>query len=203
MTIAQTPSELRVFDQDQYLLKLQFFSFPHRKARIYDPQGNMIAYCKMRGFRLRESLTVYADETESKALMNISTNQIIDFSANYQITDAQSHEPVGSLARKGFSSLVRDSWKILDTQGQQIGEIKEDSTALAILRRFIEVASFFLPQKYHVSIEGLHLGTLKQHFNPFMLKLSIDYSADDQMVLDRRLGLAIAFVMCLIEGRQD
>ena len=43
----------------------------------------------------------------------------------------------------------------------------------------------------------------KQNFNPFVLKIKLDYSMDRNRLLDRRLGIAGAVLLCAIEGRQS
>ncbi len=47
---------------------------------------------------------------------------MLDFSASYQVTDSTTGEVIGSLRRKGWSSLFRDSWEILDAAGVVRGE---------------------------------------------------------------------------------
>ena len=96
-----------------------------------------------------------------------------------------------------------DEWIILDPNDNQIGVIREDSTWLALLRRTIELASMLFPQKYHVEVGGQMVATMKQNFNPFVMKIDVDFSPDDQARLDRRLGLAAAILMCAIEGKQN
>lgn len=42
-----------------------------------------------------------------------------------------------------------------------------------------------------------------QNFNPFTLRYELDFSADVMGKLDRRLGIAMAVLLCAIEGRQN
>jgi hypothetical protein len=44
----------------------------------------------------------------------------------------------------------------------------------ALVRRFVDWASLFLPLKFHVDIGGVPVCTFKQNFNPFVKKLMID-----------------------------
>ena len=73
----------------------------------------------------------------------------------------------------------------------------------ALVRRFIENASFFLPQKYHATIGGELVANYRQKFNPIILKLVVDFSPDQESRFDRRLGLAAAVLLNVVEGRQD
>ena len=80
----------------------------------------------------------------------------------------------------------------------------EDSTALALVRRFIEGISMFLPQKFHADLAGAGpVATFQQNFNPFVRKLRIDFSPDVGWRFDRRMGLAAAILLSAIEGRQQ
>ncbi len=42
----------------------------------------------------------------------------------------------------------------------------------------------------------------KQTYNPLLMKIQADFSADTQGLLDRRMGLAAAIMLCAIEGKQ-
>jgi hypothetical protein len=50
---------------------------------------------------------------------------VIDWSAAYDIIDPLAKQKVGAMRRKGWSSLVRDEWIILNAHDQQIGTVKE------------------------------------------------------------------------------
>ena len=73
---------------------------------------------------------------------------------------------------------------------------------MALIRRFIPFANL-IPQEYHGDIRGTPVCTFKQNFNPFVMKISLDFSADVNRLLDRRLGLAAAVLLCAIEGKQS
>jgi hypothetical protein len=44
---------------------------------------------------------------------------------------------------------------------------------------------------------------MKQKFNPFVMKINLDYSMDVNGLLDRRLGIAEAILLCAMEGKQS
>jgi hypothetical protein len=44
--------------------------------------------------------------------------------------------------------------------------------------------------------------TFQQNFNPFVRKLTVDFTGDTQGRLDKRLGLAAGILLAAIEGRQ-
>jgi hypothetical protein len=97
--------------------------------------------------------------------------------------------------------MIRDEWMVFDAAERQIATVREDSQMLALVRRFIEAASLFLPQKYHAEINGQIVAMYRQNFNPFVRKLAVDLT-DPQCLLDRRLALATGILLAAIEGRQ-
>lgn len=192
------------FNQSNYKVCKQIFKLFGGTFRIFDSTGNLAFYTEMKAFKLKEDLTVYTSEDKSIPLLNIKARSIIDFSATYDVVDQTTQEKVGALRRKGLKSLFRDEWIILDSLDQEIGYIKEDNHLLAFLRRLMsEFLPNLIPQSFHGEMRGFPVCAFKQNFNPFVLKLDLDFTPDVNNMLDRRLGIAAAVVMCAIEGKQQ
>lgn len=109
------------------------------------------------------------------------------------------HEHIGALRRKGLKSILKDEWIILDQRDTEIGLIKENSTLMALLRRFITL----IPQKYNIELGNTVIPAFRQNFNPFVTKIIADFSEDRSSQLDRRLGLAAGILLCAVEGKQE
>jgi uncharacterized protein YxjI len=191
------------FGHPQYVVRKKVFKLFGAAFHVYDPAGNVVMYSKQKAFKLKEDIRLYTGEDMQTELLIIQARAIIDFSAAYDVVDPRNGAKIGSLKRKGWKSMLRDEWLIMDAQDQEIGVIQEDSTALALVRRFIDMASMLLPQKYHIDVGGTTVATFQQNFNPFVKKLTLDFSPDTQNRLDRRLGLAAATLLSAIEGRQS
>ncbi|RME07904.1 MAG: hypothetical protein D6803_02670 [Anaerolineae bacterium] len=187
------------FLYNRYLLKRQTLALTG-KFRIYAPDGRLVLYSQQKMFRLREDIRVFADESMTRELLHIQARQIIDFAAAYDVFDTQTGQKVGTLRRKGFRSLVRDAWEILDAQDQPLGVIREDSMTLALLRRFL--LGSLLPQNYDVLINQQRVADLKQRFRLIGYHLDIDFTMDTAGLLDHRLGIAAAILLAAIEGKQ-
>src|SRR5512143_240359 len=123
-----------IFQFPTYLLKRQTLALTG-KFRFYDPSGNLVMFSEQKMFRLREDIRVYADEQKQAEVLMIKARQILDFSAAYDVIDSATNAKVGVLRRKGWKSLLRDEWEILDAQDQPVGTLFEDSVPLAMLRR--------------------------------------------------------------------
>lgn len=189
-------------EQDHYLIRRQVFTLVHTNMHVYDAAGALALYTRMKGFRLKEDLRLYADESMQRELLAITTQQVIDFSAAYQVHDVVRDETVGSLKRRGLKSMMRDEWLITDAEDRELAIIREDNMVKALVRRFLDFAALLMPQRYHAEIDGATVVTYRQHFNPFVHKLAVDFTDPGQR-LDRRLGLAAGVLLMAIEGRQS
>jgi hypothetical protein len=128
----------------------------------------------------------------------------LDFSSAYDVVDAATGEKVGALKRKGLKSIMRDEWTIMDASDRDLGTIQEDGLLLALLRRFLGLlACLLFPQKYHGTVGEKTVCVFRQNFNPFVMKIALDYSMDAAGLLDRRLGIAGAILLCAVEGKQE
>jgi len=188
------------FQQTHYMIRKKIFKLVGEAFHIYDTAGSVLFYSKLKAFKLKEDIRLYTGEDMSTELLTIKARSILDFSSAYDVMDARTGEQVGTLKRKGFSSIVRDAWIIMNASGQEIGSIQEDSMAMALLRRFV---TNLIPQSFTGTVNGVTVFNFKRHFNPFVLRMDMDFSPDVQGVLDRRLGLAAGVLVSAIEGRQE
>jgi uncharacterized protein YxjI len=189
----------QVFQHTNYLVRRKVFKLLGAAFHIYDPDGKVAFYSKQKAFKLKEDIRIYTAEDMQTEVLTIRARQIIDFSAVYDVFDPINNTKVGALKRKGMKSIIKDEWIIMDTEDREIGLIQEDSIILALIRRFL---TNLIPQNYHGVVNGRQVCLFKQNFNPFIMKINLDYSMDVNGLLDRRLGIAGAILLCAIEGRQ-
>ncbi|HAV78011.1 MAG TPA: hypothetical protein DCX53_11740 [Anaerolineae bacterium] len=189
-----------IFQFQKYLLKRQVFALAGT-FRVYDPNGNLVMFSQQKMFKLREDIRIYNNENKTDEVLNIKARQIIDFSAAYDVVDTAMNQKIGTLRRKGWSSLLRDEWQVLDANDNQLGTLFEDSMGLALLRRFL--LGSWLPQNYDIAFGEKRVADLKQRFNLFRYELDIDMSMDTASQLDPRLGIAAGILLAAVEGRQS
>jgi uncharacterized protein YxjI len=185
---------------DRYQLKRQVFALTGR-FRIFDPNGNLVLFSEQKMFRLREDIRVYADETKTQEVLMVKARQIVDFSAAYDVIESATGQKAGTLRRKGWRSLLRDEWEILDANDQPIGKLSEDSMGRALLRRLL--LGTLMPQNYDVVLGTDRVADLTQRFNLFAYVLDLDFSMDTRRSLDRRLGIAAGILLAAVEGKQS
>lgn len=189
-----------LYELPSYLIRRKVLTLAGAQFHIFDPNGQVIMFSKMKAFKLREDIRLYTGEDMKNELITIHARQIIDFSAAYDVFDATTGEKVGALKRKGLKSIIKDEWIILDANDNQVGSIKEDNAGLALVRRFL---TNLIPQSYDIDINGQVVAEYKQRFNPFIMKLELDFAKDTGHIFDRRLALAAGILLCAIEGRQN
>lgn len=188
------------FQSNRYFLKKQAIALTGI-FRIYNENDQMVLYSRQKMFRLREDIRVYSGEDMSQELLYIQARNIIDFSAAYDVIDSTDQTRVGALRRRGWRSMLRDTWDILDASDQPLGILQEDSQGRAMLRRML--LGSLLPQNYDALFNGQRTADLRQKFNPFRYELLLDFSEDVQRRFDRRLGIAAGILLAAIEGRQS
>ncbi|MFI4916180.1 MAG: hypothetical protein ACIAS6_06710 [Phycisphaerales bacterium JB060] len=186
---------------EQYTIRAKVFDLVPQFF-ITDHEGQMVGYCRQKLFKFKEEIILYTDRTRETELLRIKARQVIDFGATYDIK-LPSGQAIGSLRRKGLkSTFVRDEWMVFEEHGTQIGTLQEDSTMRALLRRTIEAASMFMPQKFHLrDTTGQEVAIFRQHFNPLVFKMGVAVIAEHEQ-LDDLMLIGIGVLTAIIEGRQ-
>ncbi|HKV94192.1 MAG TPA: hypothetical protein VJW20_16710 [Candidatus Angelobacter sp.] len=194
----QTAITAAVFQQDSFLARQKIFSLAPC-FYIQDHMGNALAFLRKKVFSWKDDIRVFTDETQSLELLNIKARKIIDWGTAFDVTDSINHQKVGALKRRGWKSVLRKEWIIMDALDQEIGRIEEDSMFLALMRRFVLA---LIPQTYTFELGGQPMGTAKQNWNLFTPKMHVDFSSDPGKRLDRRLAVAAVVLLMAVEGRQ-
>jgi len=180
----------------------QFMQLIGTNIRTFDANDQLICFAKAKAFKLREEITFYKDETKTTPLFTAKARNIIDFSPTFDMFDP-SGVLFGSLKREGMmSTFAQDHWFILDKDGQQIGDIIEDSLMLGVIRRHIELVAYFIPQTYSVKFGAVEIAEITQRKNPFLVKY--DYEIDTEVwQKNELLCLAISSLLAVVEARQN
>ncbi len=198
------PTVLDIKPGESYTIRRKVLKVFGAAFHIYNPQGGLVGYCKQKAFKLKEDIRIYTDESCTREFIIIKARSVIDFSSTYDVTLGDGTS-IGSLRRKGVAStFLRDHWLVYSAAGQQVADLKEDGSLLAFARRYVELVSFLSPQKFTLSRSGdtQPIAQFRQHFNPFVYRLSIGVLRDDPQ-LDDLVILAAGCLIAAIEGRQQ
>lgn len=109
------------------------------EVRAGDKDGPLLALAQQKRMALREQVTFYADEQQTQPLFGFKAQRRLDVAARYDITDAQGQQ-IGWFKKDFAASMLRSTWQ-MGVPGQSLeGKGEERNAAVAILRRFFDIA---------------------------------------------------------------
>ena len=180
-----------------FLIKKKFLKLFGSDFRVYDSQNTEILFAHLKAFKFKEDITLYTDETKTQGVINIKARSVIDFSAAYDFYDMVTGQKIGAAKRKGFKSILRDEWIIMNQNDEEIGLLQEDSGFMAIIRRRI---TNLIPQKFSVLFGTTEVCRYENNFNPFLSKVSIHiFKPENYPPL---FAISMGVLLCAIEGKQ-
>jgi hypothetical protein len=204
-------------DYSQYKqleFRRKFWKIFGATIRMTDVDGaHELGLIQMKAFRLKSDITLYADSAQQRPVFNIKARQSIALNYVFDVFDSQSGQALFALERKGLkSAFVRDHWRLLDTTGNQFGEIIETSSSLAIFRRWLSVISdlaglifAFVPETYTIQTTGDQaqlIGSIVHKKNPLIVKMSLDTS-QAQAAVDQRVAIASCVLLCIRDANKN
>jgi hypothetical protein len=101
------------------------------QAMVRDATGELQFYVRQKLFKLKEAVTVFADEAQQQALYRLQADRIIDFSARYHISDVQGRD-LGSVKQQGVKSLWRSHFDVLEGENTVL-TIQEENPWIKVL----------------------------------------------------------------------
>ena len=98
---------------------------------VRDSKGVLIAYVKQKLFKLKEAVTVFADEGQTQPTYTLKADRIFDFSARYHLADAGGAD-LGSVKRQGMRSLWKAHYDILEGE-TAVMNIREENVWVKVI----------------------------------------------------------------------
>lgn len=86
---------------------------------VRDATGRLLFYVKQKAFKLKESVTVFADEAKTREVVRISADRVIDISAVYSFEDPSGNR-FGGLRGKGIRSFWKARYDIFGGAGEEV-----------------------------------------------------------------------------------
>ena len=177
-----------------YTIQRNFWSVFERYFRVFSADGQLIMYVKRPLMKLREQFTVYRDESQTAAILNIRAQKIIAINDVYTITDAVTGATIGSVQKRGWKSIVRDRFLIFDPSGGEIGYMEEEG--MALLRRFIPL----LTSQHSIVMNGMQVASVHQRFRFFTKEFDVEVHDSKA---DNRFVLACALLALMAEANRE
>ena len=100
--------------------------------QVVDATGRLVAYVKQRAFRLREDVTIFADERQAEPLYDIKADRIIDIGASYSISAADGR-PLGVVRQRGLRTLWKVTYDVLDDAGAAVAVVHEENAWIKVI----------------------------------------------------------------------
>ena len=93
---------------------------------VTDASGRLLYYVRQKAFKLKESITVFADAEQTRALYHVNADRVIDFGARYVIEDAATGATLGAVRRQGLRSIWRAHYEV-ERGGSTVLEAREEN----------------------------------------------------------------------------
>lgn len=175
---------------------------------ITDASGKYIAYVRQKMLRIREKVEVFEDDSKANKLYNIQTNQWLDFSLSYNFTN-QAGEYLGKVARKGWASLWRARYHIINKDNQESYVIREGNGWVKVIDSLLGdipiigmfTGYFFNPQYHIKDMQGNLVGIIKKEKSFFGRRFTLN-KVKDVMIQDEENILLASMMMLLLERRR-
>lgn len=101
-------------------------------VRVVDATGQLVSYVKQKAFKLREDVTIFADEAQTQPVYRIKANKVIDIGATYAISTSDGR-PLGAVRQHGMRTFWKATYDILDEDGNGAGLIHEQDAWVKVL----------------------------------------------------------------------
>jgi uncharacterized protein YxjI len=121
-----------------------------RQLSVTDNTGRLLMYVKQKAFKLKEAITVFADEAQTMPLYRINADRVIDFSANYTITDAGG-QVLGRVKQQGMRSIWRARFDMVQDDNV-VFEVREENPWAKVGDAFmgdVPILGFFAGYLFH------------------------------------------------------
>lgn len=173
-----------------------------------DSYGNTIAYVRQKMFKLKEDIEIFSDEQKSQVMYRIKADKWLDFSAAYSFSDASGKE-FGKIARKGWRSIWKTDYEIIDQNDQFQYRVRERNAWVKILDSVlgeIPILSMFTGYLFNPSYDlkdanDNHIIQLKKKPSFFGRNFEVDKIGSIDNDDDDRIMLGL-MMMILLERRR-
>jgi uncharacterized protein YxjI len=85
---------------------------------VTDKNGDAFLYVKQKAFKLKESVTVFTNSSQSLVVFRIEADNVFDFSGSYLISDPLMKR-LGTLKRVGMASLWKATYEVESDNGER------------------------------------------------------------------------------------
>jgi uncharacterized protein YxjI len=173
-----------------------------------DGDGTPFCFVEQKRFTFKEDIRFFTDQTKAQELMKILARQRFDPRAKYDITDAAGGQ-IGQIQKVFGKSLLRSTYTLFDAQGAEVATVREKNLITALFRRAVGLIPYVgdfadwlpIPYDFEFTSGEKMLGTHSRRRWKFSDTYDMDFTADTEHRLDRRLVLATAVGLDALQAR--
>jgi len=189
-------------DHDRFVLrqrvKLVINQYEFSVPGGAEDDGEPFCFVEQARFKFKEDIRFFTGADKQDELLRILARQRFDPRARYDITGPDG--PVGQMQKLFGKSLLRSTFTLFDSSGNEVATVRERSLPVALFRRLVGLVPFvgdlaeWLPIPYDFEFrrgEEL-LGVIRRRRMKWRDVYDLDLSADSGRTIDRRLVLATA-----------
>lgn len=165
--------------------------------------GEPLAFVRQKRLAIKEDIRFYADEDERDELFRLKARGLMEFRGRYDVF-GRDGERLGVLEKVFGKSLLRSTWRVLDSEEREVGWAHERSLPVALLRRVIDAVPYgdFIPIvfQFTIHVDGREVGELRRPIglrDRYILKLG----GDSERRIDRRVAVALAIALDALQSR--
>ena len=188
-------TSLDAFPHASYVLVRPLFSW-RRTYRVYTLDGAMVACVDQPWFVLRTELVMYADEAQLRPILVLKNRRIAALNMEHDLFDAGSGQRLGVIRTRGWRSVWRNTWDILDGDERPAGQMLEDGHWF--WRRLVR----FLPGRHHIELGGREVARIAQRFHFFRREFQLEILPVDDPI-EPRFAIACALIAMMADLRRE
>ena len=201
-------------EREKFLVRQKHMSWMKSKYYVFDEAGNHLFYVERPAGRVFTPghITIFEDDSAAQAVLTLKQESGFGaLSRKFALVDEADGSLVARFHRDNIKSWLRRHWQVLHHDGSVIAHAREDSPAIAALRRIFEWVPYarivvgFIRTNFHLSRidesgNEVHAGTFNRKFS-IGDKYALDLSDDAARLLDRRIALALGILLDTGEAR--
>lgn len=172
-----------------------------------DGSGRSFAYVRQKMFKFKEDIEIFENESRTNLMYKIKADRWLDFSAAYSFYNSSGQE-MGKIVRKGWRSMWKARYEIIDENQQILYHVNEESAFTRILDNMlgeIPILNLFTGYVFHPSYlitneNGETVAKLKKLSSFFGRKFNIE--ATDILKDEHKEKVVLGMMMMILLERR-
>lgn len=183
------------FDRDKFLVHQKMLSIG-AKYYVYDEDQEPLFFVQRPALRLKAHIEIFDDDTKNVRRLMLRQDRILAINQHFTLLTPED-QVLCTYERRGLLSLVRRTWVIRNSVGQEIAQAREDSWAKAVFRRLFG----WMRTDFEILLaDNTHVGAFHRKFT-IGDKYALDLTNDPDRRLDRRIAVGLAILLDTAEAR--